>query len=63
MSVKTKINVLRSSVNDLFSDEGALVPDNDADSVDVLEVEVDEPGILVDIDTREDYINATKPNL
>lgn len=27
---------------------------------DVLEVEVDEPGILVDIDTREDYSNATK---
>jgi molybdenum cofactor cytidylyltransferase len=27
---------------------------------DVLEVEVDEPGILVDIDTREDYNNATK---
>lgn len=26
---------------------------------DVLEVEVDEPGILVDIDTREDYSNAT----
>jgi len=26
---------------------------------DVLEVEVDEPGILVDIDTREDYKNAT----
>jgi molybdenum cofactor cytidylyltransferase len=26
---------------------------------DVLEVEVDEPGILVDIDTREDYENAT----
>ncbi|MCK4750519.1 MAG: nucleotidyltransferase family protein [Bacteroidales bacterium] len=25
---------------------------------DVLEVEVDEPGILVDIDTREDYSNA-----
>ena len=29
---------------------------------DVLEVEVDEPGILVDIDTREDYSNATKQN-
>ncbi len=27
---------------------------------DVLEVDVDEPGILVDIDTREDYSNATK---
>ncbi|MEN8203558.1 MAG: nucleotidyltransferase family protein [Bacteroidota bacterium] len=27
---------------------------------DVLEVEVDEPGILVDIDTQEDYSNATK---
>jgi len=27
---------------------------------DVLEVEVNEPGILVDIDTREDYRNATK---
>ena len=27
---------------------------------DVLEVEVNEPGILVDIDTREDYKNATK---
>jgi len=27
---------------------------------DVLEVEVNEPGILVDIDTREDYSNATK---
>lgn len=27
---------------------------------DVLEVEVDEPGILKDIDTREDYLNATK---
>jgi CTP:molybdopterin cytidylyltransferase MocA len=27
---------------------------------DVLEVEVDHPGILVDIDTREDYSNATK---
>jgi len=27
---------------------------------DVLEVEVDEPGILVDIDTKEDYSNATK---
>lgn len=27
---------------------------------DVLEVEVDEPGILVDIDTPEDYNNATK---
>lgn len=26
---------------------------------DVLEVEVNEPGILVDIDTREDYKNAT----
>ena len=26
---------------------------------DVLEVEVDEPGILLDIDTREDYTNAT----
>jgi molybdenum cofactor cytidylyltransferase len=26
---------------------------------DVLEVEVDEPGILVDIDTREDYSKAT----
>ena len=26
---------------------------------DVLEVEVDEPGILMDIDTREDYKNAT----
>jgi len=26
---------------------------------DVLEVEVDEPGILLDIDTREDYKNAT----
>jgi molybdenum cofactor cytidylyltransferase len=26
---------------------------------DVLEVDVDEPGILVDIDTREDYKNAT----
>ncbi len=26
---------------------------------DVMEVEVDEPGILVDIDTREDYKNAT----
>ena len=25
---------------------------------DVLEVEVNEPGILVDIDTREDYSNA-----
>jgi molybdenum cofactor cytidylyltransferase len=30
---------------------------------DVLEVEVDEPGILVDIDTREDYSKATKLNL
>jgi CTP:molybdopterin cytidylyltransferase MocA len=29
---------------------------------DVLEVEVDEPGILVDIDTREDYSDATKLN-
>lgn len=29
---------------------------------DVLEVEVDEPGILVDIDTRVDYLNATKQN-
>lgn len=29
---------------------------------DVLEVEVDEPGILVDIDTREDYTKATKQN-
>ena len=27
---------------------------------DVLEVDVDAPGILVDIDTREDYSNATK---
>ncbi|MGW8316356.1 MAG: nucleotidyltransferase family protein [Bacteroidales bacterium] len=27
---------------------------------DVLEVEVEEPGILVDIDTREDYSRATK---
>jgi molybdenum cofactor cytidylyltransferase len=27
---------------------------------DVLEVEVNEPGILLDIDTREDYDNATK---
>ncbi len=27
---------------------------------DVLEVEVDEPGILVDIDTREDYSKATR---
>ena len=27
---------------------------------DVLEVEVNEPGILVDIDTRQDYSNATK---
>jgi len=27
---------------------------------DVLEIEVDDPGILVDIDTREDYSNATK---
>lgn len=27
---------------------------------DVIEVEVDDPGILKDIDTREDYINATK---
>ena len=27
---------------------------------DVMEVEVDEPGILVDIDTREDYKKATK---
>jgi molybdenum cofactor cytidylyltransferase len=27
---------------------------------DVLEVEVDEPGILMDIDTQEDYSNATK---
>jgi len=27
---------------------------------DILEVEVDEPGILVDIDTKEDYINARK---
>ncbi len=27
---------------------------------DVLEVDVSEPGILVDIDTREDYANATK---
>lgn len=27
---------------------------------DVLEVDVDEPGILLDIDTREDYTNATK---
>jgi len=27
---------------------------------DVLEVEVNEPGILVDIDTKEDYKNATK---
>lgn len=27
---------------------------------DVLEVDVDEPGILVDIDTREDYSKATK---
>ena len=27
---------------------------------DVMEVEVDEPGILVDIDTRENYSNATK---
>lgn len=27
---------------------------------DVLEVEIDEPGILVDIDTREDYSNAIK---
>jgi len=27
---------------------------------DVLEVEVDEPGILIDIDTKEDYSNATK---
>jgi len=26
---------------------------------DVLEVEVNAPGILVDIDTREDYKNAT----
>ena len=29
---------------------------------DVLEVEVDEPGILIDIDTREDYSKATKQN-
>jgi molybdenum cofactor cytidylyltransferase len=29
---------------------------------DVLEVEVDEPGILIDIDTRQDYSNATKQN-
>lgn len=29
---------------------------------DVLEVEVDEPGILVDIDTKEDYTKATKQN-
>ena len=29
---------------------------------DVLEVEVYEPGILVDIDTKEDYSNATKQN-
>ena len=27
---------------------------------DVLEVEVDEPGILIDIDTKEDYTKATK---
>ena len=27
---------------------------------DVLEVEVDEPGILLDIDTREDYLKATR---
>ena len=27
---------------------------------DVLEIDVDEPGILVDIDTREDYSKATK---
>jgi CTP:molybdopterin cytidylyltransferase MocA len=26
---------------------------------DVLEIEVEEPGILLDIDTREDYKNAT----
>lgn len=30
---------------------------------DVLEVEVIEPGILVDIDTREDYRKATKGNI
>ena len=30
---------------------------------DVLEVEVDEPGILVDIDTREDYKNALPERL
>ena len=29
---------------------------------DVLEVEVDEPGILIDIDTKEDYTEATKQN-
>lgn len=29
---------------------------------DVLEVAVDEAGILIDIDTREDYSNATKQN-
>lgn len=29
---------------------------------DVLEVEVDEPGILIDIDTREDYSKATQQN-
>ncbi len=29
---------------------------------DVLEVDVDEPGILVDIDTREDYSRAMKQN-
>jgi CTP:molybdopterin cytidylyltransferase MocA len=28
--------------------------------LDVLEVEVDEPGILVDIDTPEDYKKATE---
>ena len=27
---------------------------------DVLEVEVEEPGILVDIDTRDDYSRALK---
>lgn len=28
---------------------------------DVLEVQVDDPGILMDIDTREDYLHATEP--
>jgi len=49
----------RSEIQKLDLDQGLrslmhLFPE------DVLEVEVDEPGILIDIDTKEDYTKATK---